>query len=195
MPIFRCRCAALDPKPSFGRYDEFKVDPLLDPLDVAILSQLEAYRLLERSPSPVASPTPSRTTLPAFDATVTQTEAVRPVPAAIGPESPPESLVVEPFADSSSERIPRTLPAVPRLASIENVPDTHAFATGGFPSSFCYSFSSLGHHAMLLLPETDIIDTRPLYHISWREEFWAPGTIVTVRRGGSENGQRVGHFR
>ena len=58
-----------------------------------------------------------------------------------------------------------------------------------------YTLSSLGPYSMLLVPSADAAATRPLCHVSWREDFWSPGDLVTlVREGGSQEGQLVGEF-
>ena len=58
-----------------------------------------------------------------------------------------------------------------------------------------YTVSSDGPYSMLLLPPVDAVDTRPLCRVSWREDFWSPGDIVTsVHDGGSDDGRLVGQF-
>lgn len=49
---------------------------------------------------------------------------------------------------------------------------------------------------MVLVPQSSYRDTRPIYHISWQEDYFLPGNfITTIRRGGSENGQFVAEFK
>ena len=58
-----------------------------------------------------------------------------------------------------------------------------------------FSFSSTGRRSMVLIPRADAVETRPLYHVSWRDDFWCLDSIVTtVRRGATEDGQLVGEF-
>lgn len=58
-----------------------------------------------------------------------------------------------------------------------------------------YTFSTLSFNSMLLLPPSDAIDTRPLYHVSVAHNCFMPlSYITTVRKGGTENGEFVGDF-
>ena len=59
-----------------------------------------------------------------------------------------------------------------------------------------YTLSSLDPYSMLLVPSADeATATRPLCHVSWREDFWSPGDLVTiVHEGGSQDGRLVGEF-
>ncbi|KAI0795409.1 hypothetical protein C8Q75DRAFT_448615 [Abortiporus biennis] len=58
-----------------------------------------------------------------------------------------------------------------------------------------YTFSSISMNAMILVPPATHPDTSPVYHISWREDYFRPGSfITTIRRGGNENGRYVGEF-
>lgn len=57
-----------------------------------------------------------------------------------------------------------------------------------------YTFSSTGRRSMILVPIA-VRNAPPLYHISWRDDFWILDSIITtVRRGGSEDGRLVGEF-
>lgn len=57
-----------------------------------------------------------------------------------------------------------------------------------------YTFSSTGRRSMILVPIA-ATNAQPLYHISWRDDFWILDSIITtVRRGGSEDGRLVGEF-
>ena len=59
-----------------------------------------------------------------------------------------------------------------------------------------YMFSPSGTNTMLLIPSSSHRDTRPIYHISWREDYFMPGNMITtVRRGGSERGQFVAEYK
>ncbi|KAL4253111.1 hypothetical protein ABKN59_002174 [Abortiporus biennis] len=58
-----------------------------------------------------------------------------------------------------------------------------------------FSFSPISTNAMILVPPATYPDSRPLYHISWREDYFNPGSfITTIRRGGHEGGRYVGEF-
>ncbi|TCD64079.1 hypothetical protein EIP91_004551 [Steccherinum ochraceum] len=58
-----------------------------------------------------------------------------------------------------------------------------------------FTFLPAEPNAMVLVPPANAADPRPVYHISWSEDFFMPGNVVTqVRRGGSHNGPLVGEF-
>ncbi|KAH8101237.1 hypothetical protein BXZ70DRAFT_118304 [Cristinia sonorae] len=62
-------------------------------------------------------------------------------------------------------------------------------------AAITYTFSPIDANSMLLLPPQTAADSRPLYHISWYEDFFRRGNMVTtVRRGGSADGDFVGMF-
>ena len=58
-----------------------------------------------------------------------------------------------------------------------------------------YTFLPSGTHSMVLIPSVEAEEVTPLYHISWREDFWSRGDFVTtIRKGDSEDGPLVGQF-
>ena len=79
---------------------------------------------------------------------------------------------------------------------MENIPDSiPAAKTLEQALPIKYTVSSDGPYSMLLLPPVNAVDTRPLCRVSWREDFWSPGDIVTsVHDGGSDNRRLVGEF-
>lgn len=58
-----------------------------------------------------------------------------------------------------------------------------------------YHFSQVTDNTMLLIPSQESSSSRPVYHISWREDYFISGSMITtLRRGGTGDGQYVGMF-
>lgn len=48
---------------------------------------------------------------------------------------------------------------------------------------------------MVLLPSLTAEDSRPLYHISWRQDYFSPLSVVTtIRKGATGDGAFVAEF-
>ncbi|TCD60693.1 hypothetical protein EIP91_009660 [Steccherinum ochraceum] len=108
--------------------------------------------------------------------TSSETQSTEPAP----PAPPPPPVVLTWAPDLPAEQT-------------ANPPNVHV----DLPVTVTYTFSPIGSSSMVLVPPSTAInrDTRPLYHISWREDYWLAGNnITTIRRGGSENGQFVAEF-
>ncbi|KAH8097035.1 hypothetical protein BXZ70DRAFT_944003 [Cristinia sonorae] len=77
-------------------------------------------------------------------------------------------------------------------------PDQPTYASASIPRNppvITCTFDQISSHAMILVPPSSMMDTRPLYYISFKEDFFLPGNLITtIRRGGSENGKFVGEF-
>jgi len=63
------------------------------------------------------------------------------------------------------------------------------------PSLIRIIFSPLDNGAMVVLPSSTLVSSTPLFHISWYEDYFLPGSfITTIRRGGNDQGPVVGRF-
>ena len=153
--------------------------------------------MLEIRPPTPDTATPPDTPIPLPPETVAPVRAESPVPSVSSPVDPPEPISEEFPPIVCSRRSRRKARITDRGPPERRILDAHILmrALGTAPASVRYTFSSLGHQSMLLMPPLDATNTQPLYHVSWREEFRASGTIVTVRKGGSEDGECVGQFR
>ena len=53
-------------------------------------------------------------------------------------------------------------------------------------------FSQTGNNTILLTPPASNKESEPIYHISWTEDYFLLGNLITtVRRGGTAEGQLV----
>ncbi|KAJ6547166.1 hypothetical protein B0H19DRAFT_1164287 [Mycena capillaripes] len=58
-----------------------------------------------------------------------------------------------------------------------------------------YTFSPNGHNSILLLPPSELPDTRPLYYVSVALNCMNPFSfITTIHKGASDSGPHVGEF-
>lgn len=58
-----------------------------------------------------------------------------------------------------------------------------------------YIFSSVGVQTMVLAPLAGNWDASPLYYISWREEYFSPGSLVTtIYKGANEHAPFLAEF-
>ncbi|KAJ3547060.1 hypothetical protein NM688_g5443 [Phlebia brevispora] len=105
--------------------------------------------------------------------------------------SPQPSTVSLPQASSSSSSlVPAVLPASGPVLSYQ--PSVHDIRP---QVPVRYSFSQSGSSSMILVPPSTALDTRPLYYISWRQDFFNPISVVTtIRRGANESGPFVAEF-
>lgn len=117
------------------------------------------------------------------------TRAHGPVP---GPSRSPDLLRASSRSPLSQ---PVTDPVVLRWQEEVYAGEVVALQVPAKPEPVTYQFSQIGSNTILLTPSRDAQDQRPLYHISWYEDYFVPyNWITTIRRGGASDGQYVGMF-
>ena len=80
------------------------------------------------------------------------------------------------------------------LYTIHHLQSTQRHLTSAPQTITRYQFSATGTHAMILI-SPDTSESHPIYHISWRADFWIPSLIITtIRRGPTEEGTFVAEF-